>query len=235
MKKIILFIIAIIIFTGCSISKIDLNKDTIIENIFKNNNNLVNTVSPGYKYYMPNGVVLVGRDEYNETLYSKGDFYYLYVDVVSYYNKTKLEYEENKEIYYSKKLDYKDKQGYIEISKLNDSYFIQIMYNYAKIEVYVKENNIEKALLDSGYILSSLKFNNILAEEKLGNTYDSKNEEKLNIFVPKREEGTFLDSLEDSEENTEEETEDNNESIEEEAEDNNENIEEEVDDDGKED
>ncbi len=173
---------------------------------------------------MPNGVVLVGREEYNETLYSKGDFYYLYVDVVSYYNKTKLEYEENKEIYYSKKLDYKDKQGYIEISKLNDSYFIQIMYNYAKIEVYVKENNIEKALLDSGYILSSLKFNNILAEEKLGNTYDSKSEEKLNIFVPKREEGTFLDSLEDNEENTEEETEDNNE-----------NIEEEVDDDGKED
>jgi hypothetical protein len=98
------------------------------------------------------------------------------------------------------------------------------MYNYAKIEVYVKENNIEKALLDSGYILSSLKFNNILAEEKLGNTYDSKSEEKLNIFVPKREEGTFLDSLEDNEENTEEETEDNNE-----------NIEEEVDDDGKED
>jgi hypothetical protein len=69
------------------------------------------------------------------------------------------------------------------------------MYNYAKIEAYVDEINIDRTILNSGYILSSLKFNDVLAETKFGTTEETKNEEKLNIFVPKREEGSFLDSL----------------------------------------
>ena len=198
MKKILLLMIAIILFSGCSIKNIKEDRLTIIDTIFKENN-LSNITSPGYKYYIPNGVSLIGRTEYNETLYSQGDRYYLYADVVSYYNKVDIEYVENNNAYFSKKLEYKDKKGYIEITKLKDNYFVEIMYNYAKIEAYVDENNIDKTILNSGYILSSLKFNDLLAETKLGTTEETKNEEKLNIFVPKREEGSFLDSLDQPE------------------------------------
>ncbi len=193
MKKILLILLVMFLFTACSIKKIEITKTSAIENILKSNNNLANTVSPGYKYYIPNEVTLVGRNDYNETLYSKGDYYYLYVDVVSYYNKVKLEYEVNKDAYYSSKINYKDKEGYIEITKSKNKYFIEIMYNYAKIEAYVNEKNIDHTVLNTSYILSSLKFNDILAETKLGNFKDLKKEENLNIFVPKREEGTFLD------------------------------------------
>lgn len=193
MKKILLILLVMFLFTACSIKKIEITKTSAIENILKSNNNLANTVSPGYKYYIPNEVTLVGRNEYNETLYSRGDYYYLYVDVVSYYNKVKLEYEVNKDAYYSSKINYKDKEGYIEITKSKNKYFIEIMYNYAKIEAYVNEKNIDHTVLNTSYILSSLKFNDILAETKLGNFKDLKKEENLNIFVPKREEGTFLD------------------------------------------
>lgn len=193
MKKILLILLVMFLFTACSIKKIEITKTSAIENILKSNNNLANTVSPGYKYYIPNEVTLIGRNDYNETLYSKGDYYYLYVDVVSYYNKVKLEYEVNKDAYYSSKINYKDKEGYIEITKSKNKYFIEIMYNYAKIEAYVNEKNIDHTVLNTSYILSSLKFNDILAETKLGNFKDLKKEENLNIFVPKREEGTFLD------------------------------------------
>lgn len=193
MKKILLILLVMFLFTACSIKKIEITKTSAIENILKSNNNLANTVSPGYKYYIPNEVTLVGKNDYNETLYSKGDYYYLYVDVVSYYNKVKLEYEVNKDAYYSSKINYKDKEGYIEITKSKNKYFIEIMYNYAKIEAYVNEKNIDHTVLNTSYILSSLKFNDILAETKLGNFKDLKKEENLNIFVPKREEGTFLD------------------------------------------
>lgn len=193
MKKILLILLVMFLFTACSIKKIEITKTSAIENILKSNNNLANTVSPGYKYYIPNEVTLIGRNDYNETLYSKGDYYYLYVDVVSYYNKVKLEYEVNKDAYYSSKINYKDKEGYIEITKSKDKYFVEFMYNYAKLEAYVNEKNINNTVLNASYILSSLKFNEILAESKFGSFKDLNKEENLNIFIPKREEGTFLD------------------------------------------
>lgn len=196
MKKIILLMIAIFIFSGCSVKNIKVDKNTIINTMFKEKSNLSNTTSPGYKYYIPNEVVLVGRNNFNEKLYTKGNYYYLYVDIVSYYNKVKLEYEEKDNLYYSKKINNKEKEGYIEISKLKDSYFLQIMYNYGKIEAYVNEDDIEKTLIDSGYILSSLKFNDLLAKTKFGTVDDSNNEEKLNIFVPRKEEEFFLNPRE---------------------------------------
>lgn len=193
MKRIVLILLVLFLFTACSVNKIEINKTSAIENILKSDTNLTNTVSPGYKYYIPNEVILVGRNEYNETLYSRGDYYYLYVDVVSYYNKVKLEYEINKDAYYSSNIKYKDKEGYIEITKSKDKYFVEFMYNYAKLEAYVNEKNINNTVLNASYILSSLKFNEILAESKFGSFKDLNKEENLNVFIPKREEGTFLD------------------------------------------
>ena len=193
MKKLFIFMLFIFLFTSCSIKKVDISKTEIIDTILKNEKKLSNKVSMGYKYYLPKEVSLVGRRDYNEIFYSKGENYYLYVDVVSYYNKIKLDYTENKEAYYSKKLNYNDKEGYIEITKIKDKYFVEMMYYYSKIEALVDEKNIDETVLNASYILSSIVFNDILAETKLGSFENAKKEENLNIFIPKREDGNFLE------------------------------------------
>lgn len=193
MKKLFIFMLFIFLFTSCSIKKVDISKTEIIDTILKNEKKLSNKVSMGYKYYLPKEVSLVGRKDFNEIFYSKGENYYLYVDVVSYYNKIKLDYNENKEAYYSKKLNYNDKEGYIEITKINDKYFVEMMYSYSKIEALVDEKNIDETVLNASYILSSIVFNDILVETKLGSFENVKKEENLNIFIPKREDGNFLE------------------------------------------
>ncbi len=193
MKKLFIFMLFIFLFTSCSIKKVDISKTEIIDTILKNEKKLTNKVSMGYKYYLPKEVSLVGRKDFNEIFYSKGENYYLYVDVVSYYNKIKLDYNENKEAYYSKKLNYNDKEGYIEITKINDKYFVEMMYYYSKIEALVDEKNIDETVLNASYILSSIVFNDILVETKLGSFENVKKEENLNIFIPKREDGNFLE------------------------------------------
>ena len=193
MKKLFIFMLFIFLFTSCSIKKVNISKTEIIDTILKNEKKLSNKVSMGYKYYLPKEVSLVGRRDYNEIFYSKGENYSLYVDVVSYYNKIKLDYTENKEAYYSKKLNYNDREGYIEITKIKDKYFVEMMYYYSKIEALVDEKNIDETVLNASYILSSIVFNDILVETKLGSFENAKKEENLNIFIPKREDGNFLE------------------------------------------
>lgn len=198
MKKLMLLFLSLFIITGCSVKKIDINDiNNTVETIIKNNENLVNSATKGYKYYIPKGVSLVSSSDFNEILYYNGDHYYLYADIVSYYNKVEIDYEENKDAYYSKKLDINGKKGYIEITKKEDYYFIEAMYNYAKVETYVKEKNINKSLVNISYILTSIKFNDAVTEIVLGISDIETKEEKLNIFVPKRETGSFLDYIDE--------------------------------------
>ncbi len=196
MKKISILLLSLFMFSGCNIERIKDDKDEILSKVFVEKSKLSNIVASGYKYYIPNGVTLVGRDSYNEVLYSKGNNYYLYVDLVGYYNNTKLDYEVKEEIYYSRKINTKKKEGYIEIEEEDDLYFLQIMYNYGKIEAYVNKEDIERALIESGYILSSIKFNDILIKNKYGVDKQTQKEEKLNIFVPRKKEDFFLNSRE---------------------------------------
>jgi hypothetical protein len=198
MKRLMLLFLILFIITGCSIKTININNiEKTIETIIKNSNNLVNTASNGYKYYIPKGVTLINSSSFNEILYYNKNYYYLYVDIVSYYNKVEVDYEENEDAYFSKKLDINDKSGYIEITKKDDYYFIEAMYNYAKIETYVKENDINESLINISYILTSIKFNDAVTKIVLGVSDIETLEEKLNIFVPKRESGTFLDYIEE--------------------------------------
>lgn len=199
MKKISILFLALFMFSGCNVNELKNDKEEIINTMFKEKSKLSNTTAPGYKYYIPNGVKLVGRDSFNEHLSSNGNDYYLYVDAVGYQNKTKLDYEVNDQVYYSKLLNIKNKEGYIEIQKENDLYFLQIMYNYGKIEAYINKEDIEDALIESGYILSSIKFNDVLLKNKYGTDQKTQKEEKLNIFVPRKKEDFFLNSREQQE------------------------------------
>jgi hypothetical protein len=130
---------------------------------------------------------------YNEKLYSSGNVYYLYVDVVSYYFKKDSNYVENKDAYFSKKLDYRNKRGYLEITKINNLYFIEMMYNYAKVEALVTKDDIGPTIINSSYILSSLKFNDKIIKLLFDENILNFNEEQFKLFEPKRKEGNFLD------------------------------------------
>lgn len=191
MKKItILFIL--LLLTGCTVVRIDTKSINNITNvILSKENNIFNRVGKGYKYYIPRGVSYIDTIELNDKLYSNGVYYYLYVDAVSYYYKTQTEYKENNELYYSKKIT-GAKDGYLEITKEENDYYIVFVYNYAKIEAKVSEDKIEEVVLNASYILSTVKFNDNIVGLMLDNDYFTNKEEQYDVFSKKNENNNFL-------------------------------------------
>ncbi len=176
----------IFVLTGCNIKELDSdNFDIVIDSILKNGS-LTNTIGRGYKYYIPSGVKLVESTNYNEKLSYNNDYYYLYVDVVGYYYKTQYDYTVKDDAVLSKKIEFEDKKGYIEITEKDDIYFIEALYNYAKIEAYVDEKNLKDNFLNIMYVLSSIKFNDYVTELMLSNETLNFNEEKFNAFESKK-------------------------------------------------
>ena len=184
MKKKFLLLFLLLVLTGCTAVRINTNSiDNIVSVILSKDNTLYNTVGKGYKYYVPRGVVYIDTSEYNEKLYCNGDYYYLYLDVISYYYKKDFTYNENKKLYYSKAININNKKGYLEITKMNDKYYlIEFLYNYAKIEALVTEKNINEVVLNASYILSTVKYNDNVIKLTLNKDYFKNKEEKYNIF-----------------------------------------------------
>ena len=86
MKKYLLLFVSIFILTGCT--NIDnLNYSQVITKTLEEDSLRTNTYLQGYKLYLPQHMTLIGDLAGNDILYSYGDKYYLYVDLVSYYNK----------------------------------------------------------------------------------------------------------------------------------------------------
>ncbi len=194
MKKIAIVLLGTILLTGCTIVRISSNIDIMTDVILSKNNNLFNHVGKGYKYYVPRGVTYIDTDEYNEKLYSSGNYYYLYVDVISYYHKKDFNYDKDESAYFSKKIDNNNKKGYLEINKLdNGKYYIEFMYNYAKIECQVEKDQIEDAILNSSYILSTIKFNRKVIKIMLQEDYFTNKEETYDIFESKKVNTNFLE------------------------------------------
>lgn len=207
MKKAIILLMCLLM-TGCTIVRIDTKSiDNILSVVLSKENKLYNHVGKGYKYYIPRGVSYMDTDELNDKLYSNGIYYYLYIDAVSYFYKTKIEYKEKNNLYYSKKLEGK-KEGYLEITKENDKYRIEFVYNYARIEALVNKNEIENVILNASYILSTVKFNDNIIELMLQEDYFTNREEKYDIFQSKNEENT-TEKQDDNEEPEETENEEN--------------------------
>ena len=192
MKKILL-LCCLLLLAGCSVVRIDTsNVDNIINVVLSKNNDLYNQIGKGYKYYVPRGVTYIDTNDYNDVLYSDGNYYYLYIDVVSYYYKVVEEYEENPDAYYSKKIDINGKQGYLEINKQdNGRYFIEFMYNYSKIEIEANYEDINDIILNTSYILSTVKFNDNVIKVVLDDEF-LVSEEKYDIFTSKKETDDFL-------------------------------------------
>ena len=201
MKRFILIAI-VLLASGCTnINKnltskddIDKNFNTLQATITDSNYEMYNNYRTGYKYYTPKGLYVRGGSEYNEIINSRKYSYHLYVDVISFYNRVISKYEEDNKALYSKQINNKDKFGCVEVNELkNDRYLLEIMYNYAKIEVIVDKSDLEVAFANSMIILSSVKYNNDILTNLVGENVLTSKEIEFNIFETKKTESNFLE------------------------------------------
>lgn len=196
MKKGLLVLLSLILLTGCTVDRID--KDDykqVLNKVLSLDVKMYNKVGNGYKYYAPRGVVRTDANTYNDVLKRDNRVYYLYVDVVSYYYKTKPDYKVNENAYYSSLIKHGNKTGYVEIKKVNKKLYVQMVYNYAKIETYVNENELKDAMLDMSYVLSSVKFNDSLLKKMYESGSLNSKEEVYKLFDDKEREGNFLEYI----------------------------------------
>ncbi len=182
MKKLFLLCAFLFLLTGCTSIK-NSNIDTLINEVVDNNVKTTNVNRYGYKYYLPKGLNIKQSNSFNEEITNHKYMMYLYVDVVSYNNKTDFTYNINSSAYYSSSLNYKGTKGYIEINKFkNNQYLIEIMYNYAKIEVIVYESDINNFVTYGITILSSITYNDNVIENYLSSNVLDSVEENFDIF-----------------------------------------------------
>lgn len=187
MKKyvIVMCFISLFLFTGCS-NIYSLDYEEIIDNAFKYENPRSNTYLKGYKLYLPSHMTLIGDLNSNNILYSYGDKYYLYVDLVSFYNKKENNYKINRTSYeYSKEFAHDDLDGYVIISKSKGGFLVEVMYNYAKIEVVT--NDINRAVSDSIVILKNIKYNYKIIDSMIGSNALVYDAEQFNLLGPSKE------------------------------------------------
>ena len=194
MKKKVILILIVLLLTGCTIVRIDTNSiDNITNVVLSKNNKLYNRIGRGYKYYVPRGVTYIDSSGTNDKLYSNGVYYYLFLDEINYYYKKTINYKEDSTKYYSKKIDNNGKKGYLEITKKENLYLIEFVYNYAKIEALVPKNHINETVLNSSYILSTIKYNQNIIKLSLKDDFLKNREETYEKYTQKnKDEGSFL-------------------------------------------
>lgn len=201
MKKIVLLLLVGLSLTGCTVVRINTKDiDNTINVILSKNNTLYNRVGKGYKYYVPRGVSYIDTVEFNDKLYSNGNYYYLYIDAISYFYQKEMNYEINEDAYYSREFDINDKKGYLKIEEKDNKYLINFYYNYARIQALVSKDDIEDVVLNATYILSTVKFNPEVIKLMLDDEFFTNKEEKYDIFESESEDNNFLNYTDDNEE-----------------------------------
>lgn len=196
MKKIIVLLsIVLLSVTGCSIKKLD-NKqfDKNIDTLLSEKVSIFNVNFEGYKYYLPVGLKFLNKEEYNAVFKDRlENKYYLYVDVIGYYHDTLNTYEENADAYFSKKLAYNGKSGYLEINEVNGKYFVEYVFHYAKIEALVDKDSLVRVINNSSYVLRSIQYNDEVLESLVGDNILSYAEENFSLFETQASQEDFLD------------------------------------------
>ncbi len=195
-KLIVLLSIVVLCLTGCSVqtlSSSDLGAN--IKMLLSEEVDFHNVYFDGYKYYVPKGLYLEGREEYNAVfLDQQSNRYYLYIDAISYYHKTENTYMIDEDIHYSNKLDYHGKTGYINIEEVQkDQFYIQFMFNYAKMEALVSKDDLTMVVNNMCFVLRTIEFNDKVLESLVGDNVLSYQEEEFTLFDDKNNKGDFLD------------------------------------------
>lgn len=197
MKKLMFLGCMILLLSGCSLVYVDNQSyEEIIDSVLVSNTKLKSISLEGYSYFLPQGVSLNRCDQQNSILYYNHKKMYLYVDLVSYYHKVDSNYEYNKNSYYSVAIDKNGYKGYLEINKIANSYFVEFMYHYSKIEAYVDEDDLKRTVTVMAYILNNVQMNDSALESLIGSGSLNYSEEQFNIFQPNGEQSDYLDYVE---------------------------------------
>lgn len=196
MKKLIILIVCFTLLCGCTKINND-NINNIINSVVSSDNDRANQYRNGYKFYLPNNLSTIKIDDKNNVFKENDIKYYMFVDIVSYYHKVENKYQVNEKAYYSSLINYNNKSGYVEVNVKNDKYLIEIMYNYAKIEVIVNSNDIASAITNSLIILNSVNYNDDIIDNLLEEDVLNYSEETFNIFETNSNDSNFLKVVEE--------------------------------------
>jgi hypothetical protein len=134
----------------------------IINESIEETQTYTNVNSKGYKYNLPSEFTVYEDKDYVQILLSKNNLYYMNIDIVSYYYKNKIEAKSNLDDYEFYTFNYNDKTGYLKVSKENDTFLVELCYNYAIIEVEVEESELRYAVSRSIAILNSIQYNDLV-------------------------------------------------------------------------
>lgn len=211
MKKIIVLLSIVVLFlSGCSVNLLDstdLGKN--IKVLLSEDLDLYNVFFDGYKYYVPKGLQIVNKDECNAIFLDRNaNKYYLYIDVISYYHKTENTYMINDNIHYSNKLDYNGKTGYINIEEIDEKFYVQFMFNYAKMEAYVSKKDLTTVVNNMCYILGTIKFNDKVLKSLVGDNVLSYQEENFTLFEEDSSKENLLEVIGENSSNNREQKDD---------------------------
>lgn len=189
MYKKITIIICLLFLTACTKQIYYINNlsyEDIINVSINDNGKTTNTNNKGYKYYLPTGFIVSKDNGYNQELLSDDNTrYYLNIDIVSYYYKNKMKTSHDLNDYKYYEFENNNKSGYLKITQNNDTFFVELCYNYAIIEVEVKESNIRYAISRGIIILNSIEYNDLIIQKYIGNNDIDNAETVYKIPEPK--------------------------------------------------
>ena len=194
-KKLTLLFILLLMTTGCNIGRIDNNSiNDNLDLLLNQKNKNYNVNFEGYKYYVPTGLKFLNKEEYNAILEDRYKVkYYLYVDAISYYHKVDINHTTDYNLYYDENINYNKKNGYLKIDEVDDSYHVEFVYNYAKVEAYVDGNHLNEAIVNMFYILRSIKYNDKILDSLIGDNVLSYQEETFSLFDDETSQEDFLE------------------------------------------
>ena len=176
MKKGLLLLFLVFFLTGCKNINKSSYEQIIASGLYESNKTAFkNKTSQGYSYYLPKGLSIVEDINNNVILKSEKYKMYLYID---------------------------GKFGYLEINlQKNNQYLIEIMYNYAKIELIVNNRDIKEMLSYAVALLGTISYNDKIILNMVGEDILNYNENEYNIFEIAGRENNVSDMNETNYEN----------------------------------
>ena len=194
MKKIVMILFSVLLFAGCSIHTVPRNDlNSLVDDVFSQKIRMHSFSTEGYKYYIPHGVIMEEKHDYNQVLSYNNNNYYLYIDVISYYYKKDNSKRDDTVKYFTKDLSYKNKSGYIDIEEEKDFYHIDAYYNYAKIEAEVKKEDLEDSIINICYILKSVQYHDKIIKSMVGENKLKYSSENFSLFDEEKDTSSFLE------------------------------------------